>query len=329
MKKLFAIQQLLILLLVLGSCQTLFAEDKENVSDAYRTYASSAFLQLTSKNMDALTEAYTKGKDNGSAKFSPVAAAPTVTTTVPQKKIEANNEINVTPQDIESKSSVKVWFELTDGTCVNPTKKKWKSKERCYVHVHTAAAGYVFLFQNDPNQDDPKLKSTLIYPDGVYVQKSNVIQPGQSTRLPVVFQMDDNDKDENISLIFIRTDWEVFKDLTKDKLISRNNTVRITSTVDATNNRANGTLKSLNNRIHSKEDFTDQTTAQSFEKGTEFDSDELENLTKSINEASEGAKMYAVGSEVDTSGSPEDVCLYLFGTTSVGQWDFTISKQKD
>ncbi|MDO4587756.1 MAG: hypothetical protein Q4C95_10735 [Planctomycetia bacterium] len=325
MKKLFSIQQLLILLLVLGACQPLFAEDNEDDSEAYRTYASSAFLQMTSKNVDALTETYRKQKDNGTAKFSAVAAAvPTVTVRVPEKTTSANNVVSISSQDVDSKLAVKVWFELTDGTCVNPTQKIWKSKERCYVHVHAAAAGYVFLFQNDP-----KLTSKQIYPDGEFVKKSEIIQPDQSTRLPVVFQMDDDDKDEKISLIFIRADWEGIKNaINQDEITSSNNKIQIVSSIDTTKNNAGGTLKSLNYAIQSKEELIPQTTALCFEKEDKPDTKELEGLTKSINEVSKGAKMYAVGSEIEKSGTPEDVCLYLFGKESVGQWDFTMSKQK-
>ena len=220
-----------------------------------------------------------------------------------------------------SNLGIKVWFELKDGTLVNPTKKRWSAKETFYIHVQAAVPVYVALYQNYP---DSRPLSRQIYPDSKYKNSFKAIQPGQSTKLPVTFEMDDDQRDEIMSMVVVRSDWSGIQNgLTAQataSVTSNNGTAQITAQVNTT---GAGTLKCINDRVVGKKDLTKEDAHKIVENISEKQAD---NIAKAVNEAASVAKFQIVGSDPVTSTQANDVCFYMFGAGHIGQWQLTIKK---
>jgi hypothetical protein len=100
-------------------------------------------------------------------------------------------------------SGVKIWFELADGSYVDPTKHKWQRRERFKIWFESPMPAIVALYQNYPHD---QLKSTQRYPDSRWADSFNVLPAGVPTVLPVDFVMDDDLEDELMSIILTRAD---------------------------------------------------------------------------------------------------------------------------
>ncbi len=222
----------------------------------------------------------------------------------------------------DAQIAVKVWFELPDGTCVNPGKKKWGAKEQFYVHVEAAVPVYVALFQNYP---ESRPTTRQIYPDKNYSDSFKALQPGQGTKLPVLFEMDDDMRDEIVSMVVVRADWEG---------IQNGLTAQATASVTATNDGAQqvsaqvttsgvGTLKCVNERMATNKDLS-ASDAKSLVKG--LSDKNAAAVCKAVNGAASLAKFKIVEATKTTSETPDDVCNYMFGAGYVAQWQLTISK---
>ena len=98
---------------------------------------------------------------------------------------------------------IQVWFQLADGRYVNPVKHKWQRRERFWIWVESAVPLQVALFQNYPD-DQPR--SRQVYPDVRYPATFHTLFPGHSKRLPVMFVMDDDLRDELMSMVVVRSD---------------------------------------------------------------------------------------------------------------------------
>ena len=191
---------------------------------------------------------------------------------------------------------IKVWFQLENGTCFNPVKRKMGAKEKFYVHVQAAVPVYVSLFQNYP---DSRPESKQVYPDTRYPDSFKAIQPGQSTRLPVLFEMDDDTRDEIMSMVVVRADAPQIQSTLSTQAVSTvtsSNTGTTVVTAQATATTA-GTMKNINDTVT---------------KGDEKDSKFI---------ISGPAQTVAT-----TSTVPNDVAFYMFGAGFVGQWQLTLKK---
>ena len=190
---------------------------------------------------------------------------------------------------------VKVWFSLENGTCFNPVKRKMGVKEKFYVHIQSAVPVYVSLFQNYP---ESRPESKQVYPDKQYADSFKVIQAGVATRLPVVFEMDDDTRDEIMSMVVVRADAPNIQSTLSTQATSSVTTNNGTTTVTAQASASTaGTMKSLNDQVVKGE-----------EKETKF----------SI--SGPAANAAAI------STVPNDVAFFMLGAGYAGQWQLTLKK---
>lgn len=129
----------------------------------------------------------------------------------PQSK-SASSKFSIAPmQEIDPvvigettyECGVMVWFQLADGRFVNPTKHKWQRKERFKVFIRVPVPVYIGLYQNYPEDRPP---SRQVYPDAAYPDTFCVVPPGVDFALPVDFEMDDDLRDEIMSMVVTRID---------------------------------------------------------------------------------------------------------------------------
>lgn len=106
---------------------------------------------------------------------------------------------------------VKIWGQLVDpfgqpGPFVNLVKHKWQRKERFHLWLESAVPVQLALFQNYP---EGRPASKQISPDPRFPQTFATIMPGQPYRFPVLIEMDDDLRDELMSLVVVRADTQV------------------------------------------------------------------------------------------------------------------------
>ena len=273
------------LAMIIGMTMVSRAEDQ---TEARREAFTQGFEQLISNAKEGLAKPPVQEplfKDGSQtetiSKFaiSPVSVPATTPNTVPTS----------------CQLGIKVWFQLENGACFNPIKRKMGVKEKFYIHVQAAVPVYVSLFQNYP---DSLPISRQVYPDAQYPESFKAIQPGQSTRLPVLFEMDDNTLDEIMSMVVVRADAPQIQ-----STLSTQATASVTSTGGNTVVTAQattgtpGTLKEINDSIV---------------KGSDKDS-----------------KFIISGPGASTPNIttvPDDVAFYMFGAGFIGQWQLTLKK---
>lgn len=325
MKKMNLAKTLLVAAMLAFPVHGLFADDATSI----RSDLEMAFIKLTSNSIDGLKKALkdkeSGTKDTANTKFqiaevqTPTRTTTTTTTTSSDGTTSSNTTTSVTTS--ASKLGIKVWFELKDGTLINPTKKRWDRREKFYVHIQAAVPIYVSLYQNYP---DSRPTSRQIYPDSKYNDSFKAIQPGQSTRLPVMFEMDDDQRDEIMSMVVVRADWKGIQNgLTTQATASvttNNGTAQVSAQVNST---GVGTMKCINERVSTKKDLTEKEIKETVQN---LNDKQTEQITKAVNEAAQSAKFQIVGSENATSSQSNDVCFYMFGPGNVGQWQLTIKK---
>ena len=171
----------------IGLCQQNAAE-----AELDREAAIKAFDQFTQNVKSGLTapDAGTKAASTG--KFGVVGGAPEV-------PFVGGGMPPMTDYD----NAVRVWFELGNGRYINPRYYRFAPGEVFYVHIQSATPVYVMLYQNFTNG----LPSKRVYPDARFPQSYQMVMPGVSTRLPVVFATDMNYRPEHMSIVVTRGDW--------------------------------------------------------------------------------------------------------------------------
>ncbi|EMI53517.1 hypothetical protein [Rhodopirellula sallentina] len=107
--------------------------------------------------------------------------------------------------------SVKVWGQLvnpngTPGPYVNLTKHKWERKQRFHLWLDTAVPLQLSFFQNYP---EGRPKSKQISPDPQFPSTFSTIMPGAPYKFPVMIEMDDDLRDEQMSIILVRADANI------------------------------------------------------------------------------------------------------------------------
>lgn len=314
------------LALLLASSGPLRAEDDVN---SIRLDSEKAFVELTGNSIDGLKTVLaennegTKGVPSSKFQIAEVQAPSQTTTTTTTTSTDGQTTTNTqtTTSTAASKLAIKVWFELSDGTLVNPTKKKWDRKEKFYIHVQAAVPVFVSLFQNYP---ESRPTSRQIYPNDKFADSFKALQPGQSTKLPVLFEMDDDLRDEIMSMVVVRADWNAIQNgLTAQATASVTNTNGTAQVTAQVNSTGAGTMKCVNERVVTKKEFSADDAKTIV---TDLNDKTAEKLSKAINEEASMAKFSIVGSDKGESNQPNDVCFYMFGAGNVGQWQLTIKK---
>ena len=281
MKRTFCITMFAVLVAL---TPTLFAEDAAEIR---RQAFVNAFDQLVKNTENGLAKPAVKEsfvKDGASTAFEKFNIPPVfVPTTSPTTPTACN-------------LGIKVWFSLEDGTCFNPIKRKMGVKERFYVHIQSAVPIYVALFQNYP---ESRPESRQVYPDAKYPDTFKVIQAGQATRLPVPFEMDDDTRDEIMSMVVARADAPQIRPTLATAAVSTttNTGGMIVVTAQATTEGI-GTMKSIN----------DDLAGEGMDNPVKFN----------IAAPSQTA--------IVTTVVPNDVAFYMFGAGFVGQWQLTLKK---
>lgn len=133
---------------------------------------------------------------------APTVDEPDTTKPVDTAPVDTTKPVDTTPV-CTADLGIKVWFELQDGTLVNPIKYRWQSKERFWIHIQTAVPIYVALFQNYP---ESRPASRQVYPDQAYPESFKPLAANETTRLPVLFEMDDDMRNEIMSMVVVRSD---------------------------------------------------------------------------------------------------------------------------
>lgn len=288
--------------------------------DTIRSDSESAFLQLTLNSKEALKSALKKRVKGASASKFAIASVPDPTVDAPQADDETDEEKDSSD---EVQMAVKVWFELSDGTKVNPVDHKWNAKEKFYVHVEAAAPVYVSLFQQLPSGKNDSTKSVQIYPNKLYAESQEALQPGRATRLPVMFEMDDDEEDEIMSMVVVRADWEGIQDGLSSQATSSVANERGVPVVDSKiEESGHGTLKCLNERALADKKIDVKSVKKLVDDATDK---EAEKIARNVN-ALDTVKFRIVQPAVSESNEVEDVCFYMFGYQQVGHWRLTIKK---
>lgn len=284
-------------------------------SAAVRSNSEDAFMELTLNSQKALKAAMKtreKSLGDGAAKFK-IAS-------VPDPTVEESDEV----AQEEMQTGVKIWFELADGTKVNPLKRQWNAKEKFYIYVEAASPVYVWLFHETPAQKGKPAQSAQIYPDKRYPKSVNAIQPGRKTALPVEFEMDDDDEDEIMSMLVVRADWEGIQDgLTKPAIASVSADANGRPVVNAkVDENAYGTLKCLNARVASEKELDVKGVKKLVDDANDKEAKAIADRVNAI----DSAKFRVSEPLVDESDEDEDVCFYMFSAQKVGHWLLKIQK---
>ena len=117
---------------------------------------------------------------------------------------------------------VKIWGQLVDplgnpGPCVNLQKHKWQRSERFYLWLEAAVPVQLSLFQNYP---EGRPASRQVSPDPAFPQTFATIPAGQPYRFPALIQMDDDLRDELVSIVVVRADVPVLPTATAPAPVS-------------------------------------------------------------------------------------------------------------
>ncbi len=293
-----------------------------------RSDCDMAFTKLTLNSKEALQSALKtrkKGAVVSSARGASASAdsAKFKIASVADPTVEENDDAQK-----EAQMAVKVWFTLVDGTKVNPLKHEWSAKEKFYVHVQAAAPVYVSLFHEIPAEKGKAADSIQVYPNKRYPNSGKAIQAGAATRLPVQFELEDNDEAEIMSLVVVRADWEgIQDDLTENAVASVSNK-NGRPVVDAEfDDDAGGTLKCLNVRASSKTDLDVKRVKSLVRDATDKEATDKEakKLADNVNELG-SIKFHISESNIAESDNADEVCIYLFASQKVGQCRLTIKK---
>lgn len=101
---------------------------------------------------------------------------------------------------------ISVRFQLEDGRYVNPVKHRWSASEKFNIWVESAVPVQIHVFQNFLEDN---AASRTIYPDKNSPATFKTIQSGEPYKLPVTFQMDDDLRNEILSMVVARADSDL------------------------------------------------------------------------------------------------------------------------
>ena len=113
---------------------------------------------------------------------------------------------NFLPENVPIIHGMRVWFELTDGTLIDPSVYRFSPNEEFFVHVEAAVPVFVLLYQNFPPKKGKE--AILAYPVQRFPSSFHVLNPAARTKLPVKFAMDDEYEAEYMSIVVARADWD-------------------------------------------------------------------------------------------------------------------------
>jgi len=138
--------------------------------------------------------------------FNGGRSAGTITTTIEALDAEQIEQIDKTDSTTITgiTNAMRIWFELPDGRLVDPSVYRFSPREVFLVHIEAAVPVYVTLFQNFPDGRD----TVQVYPVERFPSSFRILDAGISTKLPVLFAMDDNYDAEFMSVVVARADWE-------------------------------------------------------------------------------------------------------------------------
>lgn len=118
--------------------------------------------------------------------------------------VENDNQevVNIDPSEM----AVKVWFTDAQGNPYNPTKHRFNPKERFSIWLQASCPVTVAIFQNYLT-DRPE--SRLVYPIKGKAVTYQPLQANVPVRIPIDFQMDDDMRDEIMSIVFAKTNLNI------------------------------------------------------------------------------------------------------------------------
>jgi hypothetical protein len=134
---------------------------------------------------------------------------------------ETSNDGNASvwqPFNIPIKTGMRVWFELENGTLINPNVYRFSPGEKFFVHVESAVPVFVTLFQHFPHAEGKE--PIMRHPDQRFQSSFHILNPAVSTKLPIKFAMDDNYKAEYMSIIVAGADWDGIAEYLPDAAIT-------------------------------------------------------------------------------------------------------------
>ncbi len=118
-------------------------------------------------------------------------------------RFEIQSVDNFDPGKPPFQCGIAVWFQLENGKYVNPTLHRWSPKEKFHVWIEPAVPVSISLHQNYP-EDRPA--SRQVYPDSRYPETFRDFAAGERAKLPVAFVMDNDLRDEIMSMVVVRCD---------------------------------------------------------------------------------------------------------------------------
>ncbi len=167
-------------------------QERQEILDGFAKLRANSLQALEQGQVETLKTAVAKGPDE-KVEISVVTRA----------EIQA---VIVAAQPV--RLGLKICGQLLDAAgnpaqFVNLTKHKWQRKERFWLWVESAVPVQLAVFQNYPEGRPP---SRQISPDEAYPTTFGTLLPGKPVRFPVLFQMDDDLRDEIISFVVLRAD---------------------------------------------------------------------------------------------------------------------------
>ena len=242
------------------------------------------------------------------------------------------------PDSIPVKTGVKVWFERTDGKLINPSVYRFSPGEIFFVHVEAAVPVFVTLFQNFPRKEgkDPIQQ----YPVQRFPSSYRILNPAESTKLPVKFALDDNNEAEYVSIVVARADWE---EITEYVRAAASTAVEL----------AKANMSQGRDGVYSKlaKGFADISTPNVLSKFVDVNNQAGEWEGLAVDEEftvvvpprnapqqpdADGPRTVPVSwvvfhgdsHGVDVSNKKDDVVNYLFSNTNVGMLQIVLNKEK-
>jgi hypothetical protein len=241
------------------------------------------------------------------------------------------------PGSIPVQTGIKVWFERAkDGKLINPRVYRFSPGENFFVHVEAAVPVFITLFQNFPRKEgkDPVQQ----YPVQRFPSSYRILNPAESTKLPVKFALDDNNEAEYVSIVVARADWDEIAEYVR----AAANTAVELAKADTPQGR-DGVYSKLSKGI------ADISTPDVLTKFVDVNNQagEWEGLAvdeeftvvvppRNAPQQPDGPLTVPVSwvvfrddsQRVDVSNKKDDVANYLFSNTSVGMLQIVLNKEK-
>ena len=209
-------------------------------------------------------------------------------------------------------SGAKIWFELKDGRYVHPLKHKWSINERFFIWVESPVPAFFYMSQNYP-EDRPPTKE--IFPDQRYPKTFYPFPAGRPYRLPVQFKMDDDQRNEIISICLVRVDdTETLPPNWRDGYDDPYGLSSSVNTGGSSLQETGGAARSVPRG--------GAAVARALSKKNA----EIERMTPQQKKNSPKARVSISGGDRESSQNPDDVAVIVFGVGKVTQVQFTLIK---